>query len=198
MPLEIPKTKPSAASSIQLFSAMLRHVTILNADFETAVKTARRGDFIYFDPPYHPLSKTAKFTAYNRTGFPLTDQVRLAGVFTRLSKKGVLVMLSNSKVQEIEHLYEGNTIETVAATRCINCKGNERSGSSEIIVTNYDFNKTALQRNFFRFSSFVYDRIRSFHGRYRSIDPYAASFPVSRTDTAPCPPQTRHRFPFFF
>ncbi|MDD1684038.1 MAG: DNA adenine methylase [Methanoregula sp.] len=129
---------PSAAS-IHLFSAMLRQVTILNTDFEKAVRTARKGDFIYFDPPYLPLSKTARFTGYNCTGFTLDDQVRLAGVFDKLSKKGVQVMLSNSKMQEIEDLYEGYTIETVAATRCINCKGKKRSGMSEIIVTNYDF-----------------------------------------------------------
>lgn len=127
------------ATSIHLFSAMLRQVTILNADFEKAVRTARKMDFIYLDPPYHPISKTARFTGYNCTGFSLDDQIRLAGVFDKLSKKGVQVMLSNSKAQEIEDLYEGYTIETVAATRCINCKGKKRSGSSEIIVTNYDF-----------------------------------------------------------
>lgn len=129
---------PSAAS-IHLFSDLLRQVTILNADFEKAVRTAKKGDFIYFDPPYHPLSKTARFTGYNCTGFSLDDQVRLARVFDRLSKKGVHLMLSNSKVPAIEGLYEGYTVETVAATRCINCNGKKRSGMSEIIVTNYDF-----------------------------------------------------------
>lgn len=128
-----------SASSIHLFSAMLRQVTILNTDFENAVKTARKGDFIYFDPPYQPLSKTAQFTGYNCRGFSLDDQVRLAGVVNKLAKKGVQIMLSNSKVQEIEDLYEGFTIETVTATRCISCKGKKRSGTSEIIVTNYDF-----------------------------------------------------------
>jgi DNA adenine methylase len=128
-----------SATSIHLFSAMLKQVTILNTDFEKTVRTAGKGDFIYLDPPYLPLSKTARFTGYNCTGFSLDDQVRLAGAFDKLSKKGVQVMLSNSKMQEIEDLYEGYTIETVAATRCINCKGKKRSGMSEIIVTNYDF-----------------------------------------------------------
>lgn len=127
-----------SASSIQLFSTMLRRVTIQDTDFEKTVKNARRGDFIYFDPPYQPLSKTARFTGYNCAGFSLDDQKRLAGVFRKLSKRGVQVMLSNSKVQEIEDLYEGYTIDTVAATRCISCKGESRSGTSEIIVTNYD------------------------------------------------------------
>lgn len=128
-----------SASALHLFSTMLRPVTILHADFEKAVRTAKKGDFIYFDPPYHPLSKTAHFTGYTGAGFSFDNQVRLAGIFETLTKKGVQVMLSNSKMQDIEDLYEGYKIETVAATRCINCKGKKRSGMSEIIVTNYDF-----------------------------------------------------------
>lgn len=132
------KRSVPSASSIQLFSAMLQRVTLLNTDFEKAVNTARKGDFIYFDPPYQPLSKTARFTGYNCAGFSLGDQKRLAGVFNKLSERGVQIMLSNSKVQEIEDLYEGYTISTIAATRCISCNGKKRSGTSEIIVTNYD------------------------------------------------------------
>lgn len=127
------------APAILLFSDMLRRVTIREADFENAVKTARRGDFIYFDPPYHPLSKTARFTSYTSPGFTFENQVRLARLFDRLSKKGVQVMLSNSKVPEIEELYSRYTVETVSARRCISCNGRTRSGMSEIIVTNYAF-----------------------------------------------------------
>jgi DNA adenine methylase len=130
------RSLPSAASILH-FSEMLRRVTILNADFEKAVKTAQKGDFIYFDPPYYPVSKTARFTGYTFTGFTLNDQKRLAGMVKKLTRKGVRIMLSNSKVPEIEDLYEGYTIRNVIATRCINCKGKKRSGASEIIVTNY-------------------------------------------------------------
>ena len=126
-------------STIMKFSALLAKVTVLNADFEAAVKPARRGDFIYFDPPYHPLSKTASFTDYNSRGFPFRDQERLARVFRRLSKKGVCLMLSNSKVPAIEELYEGFNIGTVEAKRFINCNGERRSGIQEIIVTNYRY-----------------------------------------------------------
>lgn len=126
------------AHSILKFSRMLQNVKILNMDFEPAVKTAKKGDFIYFDPPYHPVSKTANFTDYNSEGFTFYDQQRLAGVFSRLDAKGVLMMLSNSKVPEIEGLYNGFTIDTVEAKRCINCIGRRRTGTEEIIVTNYE------------------------------------------------------------
>jgi len=131
--------KRSIPSDISLlkFSAMLEKVTILNADFEKAVKPAKRGDFIYFDPPYQPVSKTASFTDYNSRGFRFEDQERLARLFRRLSKRGVQLMLSNSKVPAIEELYDGFSIETVVAKRFINCNGERRSGIREIIVTNY-------------------------------------------------------------
>ncbi|WAC04014.1 MAG: DNA adenine methylase [Methanoregula sp.] len=124
--------------SIFKFSHMLKNVTILNIDFEQAVKSAKKGDFIYFDPPYHPISKTANFTDYNSNGFTFDDQKRLTAVFKKLSKKGVQLMLSNSKVSEIEDLFVGFTIGTVDAKRFINCNGERRIGTREIIVTNYD------------------------------------------------------------
>jgi DNA adenine methylase len=125
------------SQSILKFSTMLKNVKILNQDFEQAVKSAKKGDFVYFDPPYHPISKTANFTDYNSNGFTFDDQKRLANVFARLSKKGVQLMLSNSKVSEIEDLFVGCTIDTVEAKRFINCNGERRNGTREIIVTNY-------------------------------------------------------------
>jgi len=125
------------AETVLRFSQMLRSVKILEADFEAAVKTAKKGDLVYFDPPYHPISKTAGFTDYNSNGFRFEDQVRLARVFRRLSKKGIFVMLSNSKVPEIEELYDDFAIRTVEAKRFINCNGEKRRGVFEIIVTNY-------------------------------------------------------------
>ena len=68
----------------------------MKADFEQIVRSAERGDFVYLDPPYHPVSKTACFTDYTSGGFSFEDQERLARVFRRLSDRGVLLMLSNS------------------------------------------------------------------------------------------------------
>jgi len=132
-----PKGNMPTEHSILKFSKMLKNVKILNRDFEQVVKSATKGDFVYFDPPYHPVSKTASFTDYNLNGFTFDDQIRLANVFKTLSKKGVRLMLSNSKVSEIEDLFPGFTIDTVEAKRFINCNGKRRSGTKEIIVTNY-------------------------------------------------------------
>jgi DNA adenine methylase len=133
-----PKRSLPHDTLILSFSRMLENVTIMNVDFEKAVKKAKKDDFIYFDPPYQPLSKTAHFTDYNASGFTFDDQVRLSDLFRRLSKKGVKIMLSNSKVREIEELYQDFTIYTVSAKRFINCDGTRRTGTSEILVTNYD------------------------------------------------------------
>jgi DNA adenine methylase len=119
------------------FSSMLKNVTLMHADFEYIVRTAKKGDFVYFDPPYHPLSKTARFTGYTTGGFSFEDQQRLAGVFRRLSERGVQIMLSNSCTPEIKDLYESFTIQTVSAKRFINCKGEKRNGTPELIVTSY-------------------------------------------------------------
>jgi DNA adenine methylase len=123
--------------SLLKFSRMLEGVTLLHADFELIVRTAKRGDFVYFDPPYHPLSKTACFTDYTTGGFSFEDQKRLAGVYRRLSDRGVWLMLSNSSTPAIEELYYDFSIHTVPAKRFINCNGRKRSGATEIIVTNY-------------------------------------------------------------
>jgi DNA adenine methylase len=119
------------------FSAMLQDVTLIHADFAQIVRTAKRGDFVYFDPPYHPLSKTARFTDYTRGGFSFDDQERLARIYRQLSDRGVFLMLSNSCTAEIKDLYGDFMIHTVLAKRFINCKGEKRSGAYELIVINY-------------------------------------------------------------
>jgi DNA adenine methylase len=129
-------TLPSSEAIVK-FSSMLQDVTIHQADFSRVVRSAKKGDLVYFDPPYHPISRTANFTDYTANGFGFDEQERLAREFKRLSDKGVFVMLSNSKVPEIEELYEDFSIQTVEAKRFINCNGERRSGALEIIVTNY-------------------------------------------------------------
>jgi DNA adenine methylase len=128
---------PSHQSLIK-FSRMLESVTVMHADFEQIVRKAKQGDFVYFDPPYHPVSKTACFTDYTTGGFSFVDQKRLAGVFRRLSDRGVRLMLSNSRTPAIEELYQGFAIHTVPAKRFINCNGKKRGEAFELIVTNYE------------------------------------------------------------
>jgi DNA adenine methylase len=77
------------------------------APFEHVLNEARRGDFVYFDPPYHPISETSDFTAYTAGGFGMEDQRRLAAVFRELASRGCAVMLSNSDTPFIRRLYAG-------------------------------------------------------------------------------------------
>lgn len=112
-------------------------IRILNGDFEEAIKNVQAGDFVYFDPPYIPLSETSAFTSYTHEGFSYEEQVRLRNVFKRLNEKGAYVMLSNSSSPLVEELYEGFNIHKVNAIRTNGAKSSSRGKISEIIVTNY-------------------------------------------------------------
>lgn len=123
--------------NLRLVAAALKDVTLLCQDFECALESARAGDFVYFDPPYYPLSDTACFTMYVEAGFGPSEQERLARVFERLSRMGVFVMLSNSDTEYIRDLYRGFRIEVVQAPRAINCRKDRRGPVSELIIRNY-------------------------------------------------------------
>lgn len=113
------------------------NIEILTGDFEKAVEDVGAGDFIYFDPPYIPLSETSAFTSYTHEGFSYEEQVRLRDVFRKLDKKGAYVMLSNSSSPLVEELYKGFNIHKVEAIRTNGAKASSRGKISEIIVTNY-------------------------------------------------------------
>lgn len=125
---------------ISAISTYLRsnQIEIRAGDFEDALLDVQKGDFIYFDPPYIPLSETSAFTSYTHEGFSYDDQVRLRDVFKRLSEKGAYVMLSNSSSPLVEELYQDFNIHYVDATRTNGAKSSSRGKISEIIVTNYE------------------------------------------------------------
>ncbi len=114
-------------------------VKILKGDFAEAVKNAEKGDFIYFDPPYDPVSDTASFTGYDVNGFNRDEQIRLKEVFDKLTGKGCRVILSNSQTDFIMDLYKDyrDKIKTVRAARSINSKGLKRGKVDEILVLNF-------------------------------------------------------------
>lgn len=116
-----------------------KSVTFLNRDFAEAVKDAKKGDFVYFDPPYDPVSNTASFTGYDISGFNQNEQRRLKQVVDELTEKGCNVMLSNSATDFILDLYKDHkyTIETVSATRSINSNALKRGKINEVLVLNY-------------------------------------------------------------
>lgn len=110
-------------------------VEILSTDFEEAVATAKKGDFIYLDPPYDSDTKT--FNDYTENGFGKEEQIRLAELFKKLSKKGCYVMLSNHNTSLVKKLYKDFNIHMIRAKRNINADGKKRGKVEELIVTNY-------------------------------------------------------------
>ena len=112
-------------------------IKILNLDFERTVRNAQKGDFIYFDPPYDPVSDTSSFTGYNQNGFSRSDQERLKKLCDKLNNKGVYFLLSNSATQFIKELYKDYEISIVNAKRNVNSKGNGRGFVEEVLVRNY-------------------------------------------------------------
>lgn len=113
-------------------------ITILNVDFEKAVENAKKGDFIYFDPPYDPVSDTSSFTGYSLYGFDKDDQIRLRDLFVELDKRGCKVLLSNSATDFIKDLYKDFHIEVVSANRNINANASRRGRIDEVLVMNYE------------------------------------------------------------
>lgn len=107
-------------------------------DFTSVLKNAKKGDFVYFDPPYFPISKTSNFTSYTQNSFSEKDQQRLMKTFKELDTRGAYVMLSNSYNDFIADLYAEFEPEVVHANRMINCKGDKRGKIRELIVRNWE------------------------------------------------------------
>jgi DNA adenine methylase len=121
--------------TLRACAAALAGTTLLVADFEKVVSSARRGDFVYFDPPYAPLSATSSFTSYTSDGFGPDDQRRLRDVARRLKKRGVHVLLSNSSAPLTRELYaDGFEVFEVPATRMLNSKGDGRGAIAELVI----------------------------------------------------------------
>jgi len=113
-------------------------VQFLNQDYIRTAYTAKKGDFVYFDPPYLPASKTASFTKYAKSDFTVKDQERLSIKFSELANRGCYVLLSNSNMPFIKELYKDFEIIEIEATRAINCKAEKRGkGMYEVIVKSY-------------------------------------------------------------
>lgn len=111
---------------------------ILNGDFQDAVKNAKSGDFVYFDPPYDTWNNKDSFTSYAKNPFGKEEQKRLADVYKELSNKGVFVMLSNHNTEYIQELYKNFNIHVVEAKRMINSNASGRGNVEEVIITNYE------------------------------------------------------------
>jgi DNA adenine methylase len=120
------------AASARLSSAVLRCTP-----FETLLSEVRPGDFVYLDPPYEPVSRTANFTSYAQDGFSQQKQTQLRDVYRELDRRGAKLMLSNSDVPFIRDLYRGFQIDVVMAPRAVSCDAKARGPVAEVVVRNY-------------------------------------------------------------
>jgi len=125
------------ATNIRACSAKLEHVDIRCADFESILSEPTEGDFVYIDPPYIPISPTAKFTEYQPGGFGLEEHERLAQTFRDLDRRGVKVMLSNSHSPLVGRLYEGYDIQAVYTVHSVAAERSARGRIAEVVVRNY-------------------------------------------------------------
>ncbi len=116
---------------------ILQDAAIVHADYRAAGALAEKSDFVYIDPPYAPLSKTANFTGYTANGFAWKDQVALAEWVREMAGRGVYVMASNADIPEIHELYRGFWIQVVPVRRAINSDATKRTGATEVLITTY-------------------------------------------------------------
>jgi DNA adenine methylase len=115
-------------------------VEIKKQDYKEVLKKAKKGDFVYFDPPYYPVSKTASFTSYTSEAFLEKEQIELRDTFVELRKRGCFLMLSNSDTPFINEIYsgiKGVRITQVQAGRAINSDASKRGKITEVLITNY-------------------------------------------------------------
>ncbi|MCH7959052.1 MAG: DNA adenine methylase [Candidatus Hydrogenedentes bacterium] len=126
--------------NLRAASKTLQHVKLESMSFERILDRAESGDLVYFDPPYHPLSSTASFTAYAKNGFGEEGQHKLASVVSELDRKSVKVLLSNSYTPFIQNLYKQHRsfrLTTVMASRQVNSRADRRGKVPEILVQNF-------------------------------------------------------------
>lgn len=127
--------------NLKKISLALKNVKIYNEDYKNVLKRAKKGDFIYFDPPYYPVNRTSNFTGYTAEGFFEKEQTELRDIFVELHKCGCFVMLSNSDTAFIHELYSNLNkkikVHKIEANRNINSKASGRGKINEVLVVNY-------------------------------------------------------------
>lgn len=126
--------------TIKAVSAYLNqaNVTILQGDFETSLQNIPRDAFVYFDPPYDPVSDSASFTGYTQGGFNRQEQIRLKRICDDLNNKKIKFLLSNSCTDFILDLYDDYQINEIRANRFINSNADKRGMVSEVLIRNYE------------------------------------------------------------
>ena len=138
--------KPSFPKAENLLAVQkaLENVTIHLSSFENCESWVDKYTFIYFDPPYRPLSDTSHFVSYSKGEFNDENQKQLAETFHSLDKKKIKLLLSNSDPKNtvpddefFDELYSGFNIQRVSANRAINSNPNKRGIITELLISNY-------------------------------------------------------------
>lgn len=134
-------------TNIFAVSKILQNVEIRNANYSECFNETTSKSFVYFDPPYKPISKTASFTTYTGTEFTDKEQIELANFYRKLDlEKHVKLMLSNSDPKNnnpdddfFETVFKNYNFHRVNASRSINCNGDKRGKIKELVITNYKY-----------------------------------------------------------
>jgi DNA adenine methylase len=122
------------AEEMMFFHKKSQKAILKNDDFVTIMKKAKKGDILYCDPPYVPLSGTANFTDYSSGGFDLNQQKTLSHLAKELSSKGIPVLISNHFTEFIAEIYKGSEITRLKVQRYISCNGNNRNKAEEVLA----------------------------------------------------------------
>lgn len=125
--------------NLELVAKKLKSAKIVNMSYKDILDQAQRGDLIYLDPPYNPLTKTANFTKYNSADFGPKDQIELRDLFMDLDNRGCYLIMSNSDTELTRSLYSNyaSKIVRVEAARTVNCHGSSRKPVGEVLIKNF-------------------------------------------------------------
>lgn len=134
--------------NLEAISKKLKNVNIIYGDYKKSEEFIDKNTFVYFDPPYRPITSTSSFTAYNKDLFNDQNQKELAAYINKLNKKGTKILLSNSDPKNsdkndtfFDEIYSAYNIKRVRAKRMINSDGSSRGEINELLISNFDVNK---------------------------------------------------------
>ena len=128
----------SVGNLFELCSESLENVEVKHQPYEAIEDNVKKGDFVYLDPPYAPMSATANFTSYTKEGFDISDQKHLKDFCDRLDKRGVKFAVSNSNCEFIQTLYESYKQHTFVVNRNLNSnKAKRKNATEEVLITNF-------------------------------------------------------------
>ena len=142
------------SKNLRNLSKILQIVEFKYGDYRKSCEYVNGNTFVYFDPPYRPLSETSGFTSYTKEDFNDENQKELAMYFRELNLKNAKLMLSNSNPKNVnpkdnffEEIYKDFNINEVTARRNINANSDDRGEISELLITNYKEIEECIQEN---------------------------------------------------